>query len=593
MSTSDYNYTEADTVLTEGYYRYTAAGNAATIVGYTGNDQNLVIPETLGGVTVRYIAERAFYQKLIGSAVMPSTLYSIGNLAFFGCTALESVELNENLAVIGFQAFDYTGITEIELPSGLLECGSLFPDSLLNFSMDGDGKYYRVRDGVLYHFDGEWRLCSYPRGRQDEDFTVPDGVVSIEAYAFYQTKLKNVTVAGDVTGIERGAFMYNNSLESIVIGAEVSDLASQAFMFSGGKAVNVELWQSQAPKMGGNSFSGSSVFSGINSGSVFHCVRGSENTGWNNMPGTVLFDLGSGDLLLGYTLSISDEVYFNYYMKLTDGMLANPDTAYVEITDSGRITQIPVSAAEGPVTVDGETCYRFKYAVPAKNMADDITAVVVDETGGRSTTHTFSVESYLEYIYEYYRNSQNSAELKTADLARALLNFGGFAQTYFGYGTGHLANHSLYPYDVYKVTAGDLSDFGEAEVVMSPAAGRSDPGIRYYGNSLILKSNTAMRLYFMVEDGNALQSVTVDGTSASPSAAGALYYVTVSGISGNKLAQPHTVIIDSACGSVTVTLKPMNYAYTVLNGENGGALVNLMKAMYVYYEAAAAAASAG
>ena len=606
MSTEDYDYRSAGTSVNYADFSYSVAGDAASISAYTGSAAVLVIPETLPeivdgtavrDVPVRYIEARAFENnEMLTSVSMPSSLYSIGESAFFGCSSLTDIDLNEGLLDVGTQAFDYTSVTELRIPSSMLDFNGELIRSLVSYSMDEDGKYYRVRDGILYHYDGEWKLCSYPALKAGDNFVVPDGITAIQSYAFNRTQIKNLTVGNDVKTIELNAFYYCNKLENVVIGPGVSNMQTQAFMFSSSyppTIISVELQQSQAPQMGSSSFNGSRVFYGINSDVVFHVVRNS--TGWDNMPGTVIEDIGLGDLLKGYSLSISDEIYFNYYMDLTD-IVDGYDNAYVEIVEASgtsdeKTTQISIDDAAGTEQINGETYHIFKYEVSAKNMADDITATVYASQDGQllsSTSHEFSVEDYLEYIYNYYESNSNIAKL-----ARTLLNYGGFAQIYFNYRTEHLANHSLYPYDVLAVSPDDLisSQYGSVNISTSvnSSSGREDPGIHYFGNSLLLKSKTNQRVYFSLVEGNVLESVYVDGTQVTPVTTGTLQYVTIDGISGANLSKTHTVEINSDYGSMSINISPMNYVYKVIvEGNSNEPLSNLMKAVYLYHQSAQA-----
>lgn len=71
-------------------------GTFIAITNYKGNAKNLVIPETIQGVSVEVID--GFYQnKKIKSVVIPSSVKVIVGSAFIHCESLEKVTLPEGL----------------------------------------------------------------------------------------------------------------------------------------------------------------------------------------------------------------------------------------------------------------------------------------------------------------------------------------------------------------------------------------------------------------------------------------------------------------------------------------------------------------
>jgi hypothetical protein len=110
---------EFDTALkNSGYTANVLANSTLEITGYTGRDQDLVIPSEIGGRTVTAIADNAFREKTaagsITSVVIPDTVETIGNAVFSNRVAgnnrpqrskLASVTLGTGLKSIGIQAF--------------------------------------------------------------------------------------------------------------------------------------------------------------------------------------------------------------------------------------------------------------------------------------------------------------------------------------------------------------------------------------------------------------------------------------------------------------------------------------------------------
>jgi PKD repeat protein len=92
-------------------YTYTVDedGNA-TITNYTGAGGAITIPSTLDGhptVTIGYSAFNNVNGHSITSVIIPDSVTTIKNLAFYGCALLESVTIGRNVTDIGQFVFQY------------------------------------------------------------------------------------------------------------------------------------------------------------------------------------------------------------------------------------------------------------------------------------------------------------------------------------------------------------------------------------------------------------------------------------------------------------------------------------------------------
>ena len=77
----------------EDSFTYETSGSSVTITGYTGDEDVVVIPQTLGGKKVTKIAEGAFTQKSIKTVVIAKTVEQIEAYAFDRCENLTTVIL--------------------------------------------------------------------------------------------------------------------------------------------------------------------------------------------------------------------------------------------------------------------------------------------------------------------------------------------------------------------------------------------------------------------------------------------------------------------------------------------------------------------
>ena len=84
--------------------------NSVAIVGYTGENTSVVIPETIEGFTVTSIGNSAFMGENIQSIVIPNTVTKIEEAAFAYCENLKYVDLSNALKEIRRICFWRIGI---------------------------------------------------------------------------------------------------------------------------------------------------------------------------------------------------------------------------------------------------------------------------------------------------------------------------------------------------------------------------------------------------------------------------------------------------------------------------------------------------
>ena len=91
------------------------------ITGYKGTREDVVIPSTIAGISVKIIADEAFMDKGLTSVYIPDGVTIIGARSFYGLnkSTLTSVRLPEDLYSIGDNAFMYNKLTSINLPESL------------------------------------------------------------------------------------------------------------------------------------------------------------------------------------------------------------------------------------------------------------------------------------------------------------------------------------------------------------------------------------------------------------------------------------------------------------------------------------------
>ena len=85
---------------------YTLQDGKATITGFTGDDEHIVIPAKIDGIEVYSIAANAFEDYPLKSVIISDGVEVIDWFAFYRCASLESVTIPASVRRIGHSAFE-------------------------------------------------------------------------------------------------------------------------------------------------------------------------------------------------------------------------------------------------------------------------------------------------------------------------------------------------------------------------------------------------------------------------------------------------------------------------------------------------------
>ena len=199
------------------------SGSYCEIVGYNGTATELVIPQKLGGYTVRNICDSAFaYNDTLERVELPGLLESIGDYAFENCSELMEIVLPDSVEHIGYYAFGgCERLADINYPASLVEVGGyIFADCV-------DLIFISVPDGITELPSSAFSGCSYLEGIE-----LPDSLAIIGEYAFERCEsLETVELPADLEEIGYGAFYECNTLETIVIPKMIEEIPASAFAY--------------------------------------------------------------------------------------------------------------------------------------------------------------------------------------------------------------------------------------------------------------------------------------------------------------------------------------------------------------------------
>ena len=278
--------------------------------------------------------------------------------------------------------------------------------------------------------------------------------------------------------------------------------------------------------------------------------------------------------LTGTQLSVSGDITMNNYIELSDDLL-NDSGAKVITSVNGYETEKLISSVKGNATENG---YAFPIGVPAKDMTSDVTVSVQDGSGEVVDTYTVNVKDYaLKIVYGDYTDKQK-------EMAKALLNYGAYAQKYFGTNEKYLANADLNDADQWS--ADDLNAVSFDKFGYTKPTNDKTVGARYMGSCLSLVSKTAIKHYFKANSVDNL-TFTVNGKIATPvfDSIRKQYWVAVTGISAANLAQKYDVVVSNGTDSFTLSYSAMDYCKAA-QGDSDDNLTNLTKALYLFYNSA-------
>ncbi len=180
---------------------------------------NVEIPRTINGYTVTKIADgtyssSAFKGKFINKVVIPNTVTTIGNYAFY-TSGLSKVTIPNSVTSIGNGAFQVNQLTNVNIPNSVTSMGvSAFATNQLTNVTISNG-LTTLNQSVF----GANQLTS---------IVIPNSVTTIESNAFSSNKLTSIKIPNSVTTIKSNAFK-NNKLTKIEIPSSVISIEYGVF----------------------------------------------------------------------------------------------------------------------------------------------------------------------------------------------------------------------------------------------------------------------------------------------------------------------------------------------------------------------------
>ena len=174
-------------------------------------EKNDDITTVVVGEGVTSIGYMSFYLCSMSDIILPSTLQTIGDLAFGICASIRG---------------------EFVIPANVTSISETAFNSCLNitsFAVDKNNKNYKSINGVLFNKNGS-SIIIFPPGRK-QTYNIPDGVTTIGNHAFNSSQglSSELSIPEGVTTIGNSAFYNCFGITRLSLPSTLTDIGSDAF----------------------------------------------------------------------------------------------------------------------------------------------------------------------------------------------------------------------------------------------------------------------------------------------------------------------------------------------------------------------------
>ncbi|MBR6898077.1 MAG: leucine-rich repeat protein [Lachnospiraceae bacterium] len=361
-----------------GVLRWLLTDNAATLVGYDGTDEVLVIPDTVNGLPVKTIGNGLnslveISGSILHEVIIPDGVQIISADAFAGCSELYT-QLPDSVRVIGDRAFADCSVPFDHLPPYLEDLGERalgygcrfingvnIPKTLdhiapgafagvaiYDFDIEEGNESYIEVGGMLY--SNEYMiLIAATMPDETGHVIIPDGTFAIGTLAFQGIPMTSVEIPSSVKIIAANAFSYCYTLESVKLSEGLETIGTCAFLYTG-LTGDIDL-PSTVEKIGDMAFFGSPFITSVSTGAS-----------------TI------GRYAFSYCSALGELELFEGVEEICEHAFSDTPVAYITLPDTLRIIGESAFSVYGDVLRDGESF--------TLEIGDNLTSIAGNAFGG-------------------------------------------------------------------------------------------------------------------------------------------------------------------------------------------------------------------
>ena len=236
----------------------------------------------------------------------------------------------------------------------------------------------------------------------------------------------------------------------------------------------------------------------------------------------------------------------------------------------------------------GVYAYSFDFNLGPKMFNDEINVklfngadeevIILDKDGSYLPDgYTYTAQGYIDRVIA------NSTNEKLVATMVALNDFGHYAQVYYKYNTNNMAPVLG---DISGVSAEDLAAY-EGKVLSI-----NEDVLSYVGSSVLLQNELKIRQYFTLAEGVELSSLTfkINGSTVTPGEKNGMVFIETKNVPAKNLDAAYKFVVTDQDGNVVYSgqYSVFSYVLNVLNKSDDTALIDLVKSIVVYNQAAKA-----
>ena len=275
------------------------------------------------------------------------------------------------------------------------------------------------------------------------------------------------------------------------------------------------------------------------------------------------------------SLLLSGQIGLKFHMDL-------PELEGVDYSESYMTFAIEHGTVTERAELDGDS---FTCFVNAMQMAEPITATF-HYGDGLTIEKTYSVKDYFTAFDEAVEDGTISDE-NTIALAHAVADYGHYVQIFQAEIKGWTLSEHYAVMDKFYTESYDLDTIKTDVAGYAISKNITGDEITAITNSLIVDSETAVRVYFKVDKSySGAFDVTVDGASYTATRIGNRYLVEINNIKASKLVDTHTIEVQTDNGTASVEVSALSYVKSMLDAYETEAPQNAAAAIYSYAMAA-------